>query len=110
MIEMSEETKQTFGGRTLTRGQHVLAKMELGFADLAGNRLPDEIRICMARVSRIANDKQPSFIALNVDKDKSQAIRQMQMRFVESEADLELWTWTWPDPTNPLPECGYRYP
>ena len=110
-MEMSEETKQTFGGRTLKRGAHVLAKMELGFMDLADNRLPDETRICMARVSRIdIQGDKPYFIALNVDKDKSQAIRQMQMRFVESEAELELWTWTWPDPKNPLPECGYRYP
>lgn len=93
-VELSKETKQTFAGRTLKIGDRVLARMVLSFQDTEGNDLPDEIRNCEARVSRIANDI-PSFIAENPYSDRVMSIRQIQMPFVQSEDELKLWTWTW---------------
>jgi hypothetical protein len=94
MVELSNETKQQFGGRTLKQGQHVRARMLLSFQDQDGNDLPDEICNCEAYVSRIENDV-PSFIAVNPYKDKVITIRQMGMRFVSSADELVCWTWTW---------------
>lgn len=95
-IALSNETKQTFSGRTLKLGEHVVARMELSFTDANGNALPDEIRDCEAYVSRIENDR-PSFIAINPYKDRSIAIRQMGLNFVEPGRYLSLWDWTWPE-------------
>lgn len=100
-IELSEETKQKFGGRTLKRGgrtlkrgDHVLARMRLSFTDRNGNDLPDQIGNFEAYVSRIENDV-PSFIAINPYDDRVMEIRQMSMPFVESEDVLTLSSWTW---------------
>ena len=94
-MTLQEETKQTFGGRTLKQGQHVLAKMIIRFSDSEGNALPDETSIVEAYVSRIENDR-PSFIALPTqDPNKIQEIAQVSMPFVKSKDDLVLWSWTW---------------
>jgi hypothetical protein len=100
VIQLSEETTQQFAGRTLKRGQHVLAFMTLSFIDLDGNQLPDETGTCEAYVSRIENDV-PSFIAINPYTDKVIAIRQMGMPFAPSKDVLKLWSWTWPDEMPP---------
>jgi hypothetical protein len=99
-IELQNETTQQFAGRTLKRGQRVLAFMTLSFIDLDGNQLPDETGTCVAYVSRIEND-EPSFIAENPYKDKVIAIRQMRMPFAPSKDVLKLWSWTWPDEMPP---------
>lgn len=105
-IELTNETKRTFGGRTLKQGQHVLARMLLSFTDTNDNPLPDETRECEAYVSRIENDI-PLFIAINPYTDKIIAIRQMRMRFAESKEKLTTWTWTWlPEEANPELKCA----
>lgn len=93
-IELSEETKQKFGGRILKRGERVRARMLLSFSDKEGNSLPDEMRDCEAVVSRIENDV-PSFVAINPYNDKVMEIRQVTIPFAPSNDVLKLWSWTW---------------
>lgn len=93
-IELTSETRQTFGGRILKQGQHVKARMSLNSTDEKGEDWREEERECEAYVSRIENDV-PLFIAINPYENRTLAIRQMGMRFVEPGEPLPLWTWTW---------------
>jgi hypothetical protein len=93
-IELTNETRQTFGGRVLKQGQRVKARMSLNSADENGEDWREEERECEAYVSRIENDV-PLFIAINPYKNRTLAIRQMGMRFVEPGKPLPLWSWTW---------------
>jgi hypothetical protein len=98
-IELTNETKQTFGGRTLKQGQHVRAHMLVSTLNSEGFDPRDDDRICEAYVSRIENDI-PCFIAVHDYPNRSLVMRQMKMRFVASANNMELWTWTWLDEPN----------
>ena len=102
-IELTDETKQTFAGRTLKRGQHVKVRMILSSSNENGEDWRDEDGECEAYVSRIENDT-PLFIAINPYETRTLVIRQMGMRFVAPGEMLPLWSWTWlPDETIASP-------